>query len=173
MKHYAEVLVVAVLGILAASTYAQPTVPVIVTNPATSPIMTMEAYPRTPVHLVFCHGFDAADCSFTSYVVPTDKILVVETMLASIECKNATQDTNYNAALSEFPSVPNTYFLPVQRQGSSGPGTARYVGAQNFRVWFAPGKQIQGAATCDSGSYDGIFHVFGYLVSPNNPSLAP
>jgi len=29
------------------------------------------------------------------------------------------------------------------------------------------------AASCDSGSYDGIFHVFGYLVSPNNPSLAP
>jgi hypothetical protein len=48
--------------------------PVIVTNPATNPIKTVEAYPRTPVHLIFCHGYDAGDCNF-SYSVPTDRVL--------------------------------------------------------------------------------------------------
>src|SRR4029079_16505784 len=83
-----------VLSLLGAPTYAQrasvtPPMPVIVTNPATNPIRTVEAYPRTPVHLIFCHGYDAGDCNF-SYSVPTDKVLVVETMVANIECNNAT-----------------------------------------------------------------------------------
>ena len=176
MKQHTLVLFVTVVSLLGAPTYAQrapvtPPTPVIVTNPATNPIKTVEAYPRTPVHLIFCHGYDAGDCNF-SYSVPTDKVLVVESMVANIECNNATQDSSYNAAISEFPPIPNTYFLPLQRQGVSRPGTVRYVGAQSFRMWFAPGRQIEGSASCDSGSYDGTLHVFGYLVSPDNPSFA-
>ena len=80
-------LLAAVVCTIAATAYAAPPTPipapapaqnVFVTNPATNPVKTTEAFPRTPV------AIEARPES--PYTVPADFRLVIETLVATVSC---------------------------------------------------------------------------------------
>jgi hypothetical protein len=111
-----------------------------------------EAYRLTTLRLDIYRSLICAD--FLS-INPRPRLRTVMSSIQAIRFDGGQERIHafaLQATMRWVPPVPNTYYFPVQRQGSSGPGTARYVGAQSLRIWFAPGKQIQGAVSCDSGA---------------------
>ena len=108
-----KALIAAGIATLAVTTYAQrlpPSVPA--TNPATSgtvtvtnPVKTTEAFARTPVSICISTG----DPRCGEYVVPGDKLLIIETIsfraFCSIELPGRQSRRSYSAYSRVIPSI--------------------------------------------------------------------
>ena len=170
-------LLAAVACTFAAAGYAAPPTPVpapappqnvFVTNPATNPVKTTEAFPRTPV------AIEARPES--PYTVPADFRLVIETLVATVSCSPPA--TLASATL--FVNTDNLHDLlafPLQLLKSSAILTV-HGGTLSARIVLEPGTNVFIRKECDdgragsSGAGDST-RIFGYLISVRSPSLAP
>lgn len=154
-----------------------PPVPVIVTKPveinSAAPVRTTDAFPRTPIHIILCNSSFSGVC-VSNYAVPEDKILVIESMLADLQCKvTDTTDVTVGFTVDE-PTASNGlenyyYPIPLQLQGGDRAISLHYAGALNTKMVFASGRIL---SKRDPNCGNAFEHLFGYLL-PSTAGLTP
>ena len=166
-----KLAVVGVLSALAApTTYAanpapvtvQNNVPVTVTNPATNPVKTTDAYPRIPVRMT------------EDYLVPSGFRLVVETVSVAFICRPTNSVPQASVSIITRESSLFNISLNVARQGEAGQEVF-FTAVQEMRVVVGPGERVNVISICifDSETVSRHETISGYLISVDSPSLAP
>ena len=112
---------------------------VTVINPANNPVKTIDAFARMPVTIVFNGAPFCGPHCVDFYMVPADKMLVVETVALLTKCTGVTESEAVTAGL--IAAVPHgavqatvTAFIPLQLQGNPRVGVVKYVGGLNGRM---------------------------------------
>jgi hypothetical protein len=108
----------------------------------------------------------------TTFRVPTDRMLVIETVTAQISLPVAGQSVTLYRLATQTANRIFFYNVPVVEQGAD---TGVFVAGQQVRLYAAPGSEVQLLMRRDSNQ--GVFNFLpglsGYLIDPNSPSLSP
>ncbi len=162
MRHRIATLIAAMCSATAPSlvSAAATPLPVVVTNPSTSPVQTQDV--DTPARNAWQYAFDNGH---QSYTVPTDKRLTIE--FASVACDQPAKqppDAAFASSISTtVGGTPAMYMLvaPYNATGGDTP-TDFYRQSLTVRVYADPGSLVyafigMGGSHCDVS-------VSGYLV---------
>jgi hypothetical protein len=157
-------------------------IPVSVTNPAGRPVLVSDvdnAVRQTVQGFSNCGAEPAPGCSTQLFIVPSGKLLVIETLTASMQVP-----TGQKALLTltvQDPAVPKPefFFLTLEPQGtftgSSASPSDFFAGTHLVRLYAGAGSTVsfEGKQNGSAGAVEVTVSISGYLVNCGSGSGCP
>ena len=172
----------ALVAVQTTSSPLPPSIPVSVTNPAGRPVLVSDvdnAVRQTVQGFSSCGGEPAPGCSSPLFTVPSGKLLVIETLTASMQVP-----TGQKALLTltvQDPAVlkPELFFLTLEPQGTFTGSFASpadfFAGTHLVRLYAGPGSTVsfEGQQNGSPGAVEETVSISGYLVNCGPGSGCP
>ena len=146
----------------------------VVNTPLQVEVTKIDVFEREPFQFTNNLTNQSGNITYTSYRVPSDRRLVIETvsMRAKIPIGHEILAYTIETRLTSEPGV--NHYIPVFKQARTT--TASYYSAcQNVRLYADPGTIVLLRLHLTASAYSFLFEptISGYLISYESPKLAP